>query len=348
MENFSKCYNALKSKGMLPYFVSNLSHIFYLSNFTGTTAFVLIDENGYNFITDGRYEKQIKLELPSIFEKTIVSSYDNYFNFLSKNFKKIYCDVKTPLNIYLKLKNSSDVIVDIDDTIGQLRMIKSEDEIGLIKKAYHIAGKSFLASLSEFKFHNSENLWASKLEYNMKLYGFRKPSFDTIVASGVRSSLPHGVSSDKIISEDEPVIVDYGGFMGYCSDITRMIYNGSDTFVLDVIEIVNSAKLKAIDYIKPNVVAKDVDSVARSYIESKGYGKNFNHGLGHGVGIDVHEKPSLNPFDETVLKEGMVVTVEPGIYLEDNFGVRIEETVLVTENGCEILSSMLNKHFYKI
>lgn len=348
MENFIRSYSVLKSKGMLPYFVSNLSHIYYLSNFTGTTAFMLIDENGYHFITDGRYENQIEMEIPREFKKTIVSSYENYFNSLGKNLKKIYCDVKTPLDIYLKLKNSSDIIVDIDDTIGQLRMIKNEYEIGMIKKAYDIACKSFLVSLNEFKFNNSENLWASKLEYNMKLCGFRRPSFDTIIASGIRSALPHGVSSEKIVCENDPVIVDYGGFVGYCSDITRMIYNGDDSYVLDIIDIVNSAKLKAIDYIKPGVVAKDVDSVARNYIESKGYGKYFNHGLGHGVGIDVHEKPSLNFFDETVLKEGMVVTVEPGIYIEGNFGVRIEEAVLVTENGCEILSGMLNSHFYKI
>jgi Xaa-Pro aminopeptidase len=144
------------------------------------------------------------------------------------------------------------------------------------------------------------------------------------------------------------VIVDYGTFINYCSDITRMIYNGKDTQVIEIIEIVNSAKMKAIESIKPGKMANEIDKVARQYIEEKGYGEFFNHGLGHGVGIDVHEKPSLNPFDETVLKPGMVLTVEPGIYFKDNFGVRIEDTVVVTENGCEIITSMLDRHFYKI
>jgi Xaa-Pro aminopeptidase len=348
VEKLEQLHKLLRSKSCLPFLITNLSNIYYLSKFTGSTAYILVDDNGFKFITDGRYKTQIETEIPENFEKVIVESYINFFEKLSTECPKLYLDNKAPLELYAKMKKNSDVVVDLDDIIVQLRQIKSDEEILTIKNAYKIAADSFVETLGEITFGKTENIWAAKLEYNMKKNGGRRPSFDTIVASGYRAALPHGVASDKIVKESEPVIVDYGTFINYCSDITRMIYNGKDTQVIEIIEIVNSAKMKAIESIKPGKMANEIDKVARQYIEEKGYGEFFNHGLGHGVGIDVHEKPSLNPFDETVLKPGMVLTIEPGIYFKDNFGVRIEDTVVVTENGCEIISSMLDRHFYKI
>lgn len=348
MKKLNNLFKQLQNQGMLPYFVTNLSHIYYLSNFTGSTAYILIDENGFEFITDGRYKNQIEDEIDKVFNKVIVDNYNRYFGKLSEKYKKIYVDFKTPLELYTKMKKNSDIIVDLNDIIGQLRLIKSENEISIIKNAYEIASEAFTDALKEFEFGETENVWAAKLEYSMKVRGARRPSFDTIMASGHRGSLPHGIASDKKIDLSEPVIVDYGAFINYCSDITRMIYNGNDKKVFEIIDIVNSAKMLAIENVKEGKRACEIDAVGRDFIEKKGYGKFFNHGLGHGVGIDVHEKPSLNPFDETELKAGMVITIEPGIYFENNFGVRIEDTVLVTENGCEILSSMLERHFYKI
>lgn len=348
MEKLNKLFNQLKNQGMLPYFVTNLSHIYYLSNFIGSTAYILIDENGFEFITDGRYKVQIENEIDKVFNRVIVDNYNRYFEKISEKYKKLYVDFKTPLNIYEKLKKNSEVIVDLNDIIGQLRLIKSENEIAIIKNAYGIAAGAITDALGMFEFGETENVWAAKLEYSMKVRGARRPSFETIIASGHRGALPHGVASYKKVDLNEPVIVDYGAFINYCSDITRMIYNGNDRDVLEIINIVNSAKMLAIEYVKEGKKACEIDAVARGYIEKKGYGQFFNHGLGHGVGIDVHEKPSLNPTDETVLKAGMVITIEPGLYFENNFGVRIEDTVLVTENGCEILSSMLERHFYKI
>lgn len=348
MEKLNNLFNQLKNQGMLPYFVTNLSHIYYLSNFIGSTAYILIDENGFEFITDGRYKAQIETEIDKVFNRVIVDNYNRYFEKISEKYKKLYVDSKTPLNIYEKLKKNSEVIVDLNDIIGQLRLIKSENEIAIIKNAYGIAAGAITDALGMFEFGETENVWAAKLEYSMKVRGARRPSFETIIASGHRGALPHGFASDKKVDLNEPVIVDYGAFINYCSDITRMIYNGNDKDVLKIIDIVNSAKMLAIENVKEGKKACEIDAVARGYIEKKGYGQFFNHGLGHGVGIDVHEKPSLNPTDETVLKAGMVITIEPGLYFENNFGVRIEDTVLVTENGCEILSSMLKKHFYKI
>ncbi|MBC7195965.1 MAG: aminopeptidase P family protein [Deferribacterales bacterium] len=348
MEKLNTLFKQLENQGMLPYFVTNLSHIYYLSNFTGSTAYILIDENGFEFITDGRYKNQIENEIDKAFKRVIVENYNRHFEKIAERYKKMYVDFKTPLDLYTKLKKNSDVIVDLNDIIGQLRLVKSENEIAVIKKAYEIAAGAFTDAISEFQFGETENVWAAKLEYNMKVRGARRPSFDTIIASGHRGALPHGIASGKKIDLAEPVIVDYGAFINYCSDITRMIYSGNDKEVLEIIDIVNSAKMLAIESIREGKKACEIDAIARDFIEKKGYGQFFNHGLGHGVGIDVHEKPSLNPFDETVLKAGMIITIEPGIYFENNFGVRIEDAVLVTENGCEILSSMLERHFYKI
>lgn len=348
MFNYTTIYEELQQKGMFPYLISDLSNIYYTSGFTGSAGFIVIDENGLCFITDSRYSKQIETEISEDFEKKIVGSYTIFLDELSDKYKKIYLDPNSKLETYITLSKKTKVVVDVAGIITKLRMIKNSFEIVEIKNAYRIASNAFLDLLQGISFEQTENSWAGLLEYNMKKNGSRSPSFDTIIASGFRGALPHGVASDKIIHSGEPVVVDYGAKANYCSDITRMIYSGGDEFVLKIMDIVNDAKLKAIEFVKPGVKACEIDLIARKYLDGAGYGKYFNHGLGHGVGIDVHEKPSLNPHDDTILEPGMVLTIEPGLYFGDNFGVRIEDTILVNENGCEILSSVLDRHFYKI
>lgn len=348
MSNYNMVYQKIQERGMLPYLISDLSNICYTSDFTGSTGFVVVDENGFNFVTDSRYARQTEDEIPGHFEKTIVKSYVSFLYELSHKYSKIYIDPLTKLDIYMSLSKKTKVVVDVEGLIPKSRMIKNSAEIMEIKKSYQIAAEGFLKFITEISYRESENTWAAVLEYNMKKNGSRTPSFDTIIASGPRGALPHGVASDKIILPEEPVVVDYGAKTTYCSDITRMIYSGNDNFILKIMNIVNDAKKKAIESAKPGIRASELDKIARSYLEKAGYGKFFNHGLGHGVGIDVHEKPSLNPQDDTILQPGMVLTVEPGLYFDDNFGVRVEDTILINENGCEILSSVLDRHFYKI
>lgn len=182
----------------------------------------------------------------------------------------------------------------------------------------------------------------------MKLNGAKAPSFETIIASGARGALPHGTASEKIIEKGEPVVVDFGAKKEYCSDVTRLVKTGRDTDVDIIADIVYTALHKAKEKIRPGVKCSDVDAAARDYITEKGYGDFFNHSLGHGVGIDVHEKPVFSAKDDTVLEENMVITVEPGIYLPGKFGVRLEDTIAVKPDGHENLTAVFDKYVYEI
>jgi Xaa-Pro aminopeptidase len=226
-------------------------------------------------------------------------------------------------------------------------MIKDDKEVECIRHAYEVAGVGLMQSLEQFRFGQEERMWAATLEYNMKINGARKESFDTIVASGPRGALPHGVASGKKIRADETVIIDYGAKTGYVSDITRMVYNGNDQQVLDHLKVVSDTIDIVIESIKPGIVCGEIYGIGKNYLAKYGLDKYFNHGLGHSLGIDVHEKPSLSLIDDTVIQEGMVFTVEPGVYFSDRYGIRIEETVLVKKNGCEILSSVLKDRCFK-
>jgi len=348
MNNLKKVENLFSDNGISTYIITNISDVYYLSGFTGTTAYVIFDSGDFIFVTDGRYETQAKNEIKNIFKIVIVDSYRDYFSDYLSQKENITVSVETPLDFYLLVSEKSNVNVDKKSLVSSFRQIKSDEEVDMLRQSYHIAATAFTDMLEGVDYNMPEGVWAAKLEYNMKILGADSISFDTIIASGQRSGLPHGRASSKIIKKGEPVIIDYGCKKNYCSDITRVVLDSSNKQVLDVIDIVYTALKKATDTVKPGVKCCDVDAVARDYIHHKGYGKYFNHGLGHGVGIDVHEKPAFRQKDNTVLAPGMVLTIEPGIYLPDNFGIRLEDTILVTETGCEILSAVLDKYVYKI
>ncbi len=160
--------------------------------------------------------------------------------------------------------------------------------------------------------------------------------------------MPHGTASAKKVNENEPVIIDFGSRDIYTSDYTRMIYAGNDEEVLKVIDIVRSALEKAVDSIEEGIMCSDIDNTARSYIEEQGYGSYFKHSLGHGVGIDVHELPVLKPKSDFLIEDNMIFTVEPGIYLPEKFGVRLEQTVLINNGKPEIISSILDRYVYNL
>jgi Xaa-Pro aminopeptidase len=348
MSRIDKFTDILYKNGINSYFVSDISNIYYLSGFTGSTAYIFIINDKAFFISDGRYETQVEDEVSKDFEIIIVSDYKQIFEDFANKCENLFVDAKTHLNTYELLSDKTKVTIDREGLINLMRRRKDESEIILLKESYKIAGDAFENMLERISYGTSENQWAAVLEYEMKFGGAVSTSFDTIIASGNRSALPHGIASEKIINEDEPVVVDFGCKKNYCSDITRVIYSGEDNLVLDVINIVKTALLKSIEKIKPNMRCSEIDKVARDYITKKGYGEYFNHGLGHSVGIDVHENPRFSPIDNTLLEEGMVLTVEPGIYLPGKFGIRLEETILVTENGCDILSSVLDNLVYKL
>jgi len=213
--------------------------------------------------------------------------------------------------------------VELTHIIEDFRAIKSTDEIKKIKKSIKIAEDSF----KNLDFSGNEDNLAAQLEYNMRSAGSNKPSFETIVASGSRSSLPH--ASTTLESLESPLMIDWGAmYQNYASDITRTLIRDEEK-EREIFSIVLEAQQKAIDAIKPDVKASYIDEVARGVIEDYGYGDNFIHSTGHGVGLEIHEKPSLSFKSDEILEKGMVVTVEPGIYLEGKFGIRVEDMVLV-------------------
>ncbi|MBI5747674.1 MAG: aminopeptidase P family protein, partial [Nitrospinae bacterium] len=190
-----------------------------------------------------------------------------------------------------------------------------------------------------------ENEIAIEMEYQLRKEGAEGIPFDIIVASGERGALPHGIASDKIIKDGELVILDFGSrYMGYNSDCTRTLSVGRlDERQKDIYSIVLDAQREAIKSIKPGLKASEIDSKARQFIIEKGYGENFGHSTGHGVGLEVHENPRIAEGQDDIIKEGMVFTVEPGIYIHGWGGVRIEDMVLVTKEGCEVLTSEIEK-----
>lgn len=232
-------------------------------------------------------------------------------------------------------------------SLDALRQIKTADEIARIRAACRIADSAARHIRRFIQPGMREREVAAELEWFMKQQGAEKPSFDTIVASGARGALPHGKASDKVINAGELITLDFGAqHQGYCSDMTRTFLVAGQSQspenhpLYQVYQTVLEAQLAAIRAIRPGIPCHQVDNAARSVIERAGYGPQFGHNTGHAIGIDVHENPRFSPTDTTLLQPGMLLTVEPGIYLEGAGGVRIEDVVLVTETGAEVLYAM--------
>lgn len=232
-------------------------------------------------------------------------------------------------------------------TLDELRQIKTVDEINKIKAACQIADRACEHIRKFIQPGMREREVAAELEWFMRQCGAEKASFDTIVASGLRGALPHGKASEKIIESGELVTLDFGAqHQGYCSDMTRtFLVSGKyrqpqEHPLFDIYQTVLEAQLAAIAAIRPGIACNTVDNAARSIINAAGHSHHFGHNTGHAIGIDVHENPRFSPGDTTLLKPGMLLTVEPGIYLPGEGGVRIEDVILVTETGCEVLYTM--------
>lgn len=232
-------------------------------------------------------------------------------------------------------------------SLDALRQVKTPQEITLIREACRIADNSAEHIRRFIQPGMREREVAAELEWFMRQHGAEKPSFDTIVASGPRGALPHGKASEKIIAAGELVTLDFGAqYQGYCSDMTRTFLvagrysSPAQSPLFDIYQTVLAAQRAAIDAIRPGVACKTVDAAARDIITQAGHGPHFGHNTGHAIGIDVHENPRFSPDDETCLEPGMLLTVEPGIYLPGEGGVRIEDVVLVTPTGAEVLYRM--------
>ncbi len=324
----------------------------YISGFTGSAGTVFITQKQACFITDFRYKDQAADQCKG-FEVLMTSPERSIYEILSAfdvnkiGYEDHYMTVHDYGGYVSNLKSVH--FKPLGDFVESLRLIKTDFEIEQLRKSAAIADKAFEHILSFIKVGLSERDVALELERFMKSMGASALSFDTIVASGLRSALPHGRASEKIIEHGDFVTMDFGCILdGYCSDMTRTLVMGSASEKQrSIYETVLRAQEAALKAIKPGIRGKEADQVAREIITEAGYGAYFGHGLGHGVGLEVHEEPRLSPIGEKILEKNMVVTDEPGIYIPEFGGVRIEDLVVVTENGCERLSNS-PKHLIEI
>ncbi|WP_251551342.1 M24 family metallopeptidase [Neobacillus muris] len=316
----------------------------YISNFTGSSGVVLISEEKAQFITDFRYIEQASKQCEG-FE--VVKYSDSIPKEVAEQSKKLGIqklgveeDFLTYSSFKVYEKEVTAELVPISGVVEKLRLIKSEAEIKILKDAADIADAAFKHVLDFIRPGVTELEVANELEFFMRKAGAASSSFDTIVASGVRSALPHGVASDKVIEKGDMVTMDYGAYYkGYVSDITRTIAVGEPAEELkEIYQIVLEAQLRGMEGIKPGMTGKQADALTRDYITAKGYGDNFGHSTGHGIGLEVHEGPALSMKSDIVLVPGMVVTNEPGIYVPGLGGVRIEDDLLITNDLNEPLT----------
>ena len=349
-----KLKKLMEEKNLDGILITDLVNLRYFTGFTGTTGIALVTKKGKYFLADFRYVAQANKEvIPNGFEVIEIerpASNKILEIFNDEGIKRVGIEDET-LTVAIfnefKTKFKGVDLVEIGDAFTRIRMIKTEEELEKIRIACDISDKAFEKILPMIKVGVVESDIRRELEYEMIKLGAEGISFTTIVASNERSALPHGVASDKKIEREGFVTLDFGCvYKGYASDMTRTIYIG-DTPTEKHLEIYNTvleAQLKAIDAVKEGVSTRYLDKIARDHISSKGYGNEFGHGLGHGLGMRGHELPFLSPkAEDFILKENMVITIEPGIYIDGFGGVRIEDDVIVTKDGCEILNKTEKK-----
>lgn len=346
-QRIEKIQNKLKELKLDAIYITKRENIRYLTGFTGSFAFLLISQKKAHLFTDFRYLKQVEAETSELDLVQLERYSVEYFIFNTckkENYEILgfeYEDLSYSAYQRLVYYFNSKQLKETKGFVEAFRMIKDEDEIRLIKKAEAIGDAAFSRILPLIKPGISEIEIASELDYQMRKLGASKNSFDTIVASGHRGALPHGIASDKKIADGELVVLDFGCFYkGYASDMTRTIAIGHvGEKEKEVYEIVKNAQEYALSIIKSGVIGMDIHKAAYEIIDKAGYGSFFGHGLGHSVGLEIHEQPNFNKVEKRKILSGMCLSVEPGIYLPDQFGVRIEDLVVVCENGIENLTS---------
>ncbi|MEB9971892.1 Xaa-Pro peptidase family protein [Bacillus cereus] len=316
----------------------------YATNFTGSAGVVLIAAHKAIFITDFRYVDQAKTEIKAA---EIIMHKGNLEEEVANQVSKLKIqklgieDNNMTLQQFKKLQKYIHIeMVPVCEIIEDIRLIKDTSEIETMKIAATIADEAFYHIVTFLKPGISETDVRDELEFFMRKKGATSSSFQIIVASGVRSSLPHGVASNKIIERGDIVTLDFGAlYDGYCSDITRTVAIGEPSEEFQKIyNVVREALKRGTEAIKPGETAKSIDDITRNYITEHGYGQYFGHSTGHGLGLEIHEPLRLSQESKATLQEGMVVTVEPGIYIPNWGGCRIEDDIVITKDGYDVIT----------
>lgn len=322
----------------------SLENIRYLCGFSGSDGALIYGREERIFLSDSRYEEQAKGELRGAGFKKYKMKMEGITRTLqSLRVKRLGFEASAlTWESYQKMKETlpRTTLVPLTEQISSLRARKKPEELNRIRQAIQIASNSFLDTLPRLKAGIREKSWGDFLEFRMKYRGGESSSFPTIVVSGPRAALPHGKASEKEVKKKETVVIDFGvRFQGYHSDETKTLILGKPSpLQRRIYDLVRRAQEKAIQAIRPGKSVRKIDRAARDVIARAGYGKFFGHGTGHGIGLAVHEPPSISPRGRGVVETGMVFSVEPGIYLPGWGGVRLEDLVLVTESGGEVLT----------
>ena len=337
----NRIHALLKTETNDAFLITSPENLYYFSGFTGGEGALFIDKDTRKLFTDSRYTVQAEEESPD-FEiidvaQTSLSSFLQTVDKRSVGFEDEYMTVSTMLALKKAVPTLS--LMPASRHIESIRIVKDAAELSCIKEAAKIADDAFLHILPHISPGKTEKEIALDLEFYMRKHGADGVSFETVAASGYRSAMPHGVATEKIIQNGEFLTLDFGcKYKGYCSDMTRTVVVGkASDKQKEIYEIVLAAQLAALKKIRAGKSCKDIDAISRNIIKDAGYGDCFGHGLGHSVGLKIHEKPSLSPRSEDILIPNITMTVEPGIYIKDFGGVRIEDLVIVTENGFQNL-----------
>ena len=326
--------------------VSDHANVRYISGYTNDTGVLLVTKEAAFLLTDFRFLFQAQEEVKGLIQVVDISSvgYPAMVAELCKTYGISKLAFERETVTYREFEEYRDavsaVLVPIPKYLSELRWIKTPEEIEKLRTAEHIGDLAFSEILPHLKPGVTELEIAAKLTYFMQMHGASGNSFPPIVASGINSSMPHAMPSGRKLEKGDFVTMDFGCvYQGYCSDMTRTVVLGkADPKQKEIYDLVYRAQTEALAALRPGKTGMEVDAVARNIIAEAGYGDCFGHGLGHSVGLEIHEDPNCNTRETRILKEGMIMTVEPGIYVKDFGGVRIEDMVVLTADGYENLA----------
>lgn len=319
----------------------------YLTGFTGEEGYLLALRDGLHLIVDGRFTTQAREECPWLdvveysghftrgLAPLLVAGHVHWLGFEKERVSFVQVE-------QMRSAFPSVTMVPTEDVVEGMRIVKDARELEMMRAAGRVADKAYTAMIGQLRAGMAENDVAALLEYEMRKAGAQGTSFATIVGSGARGALPHGIASEKVIQAGEVIVIDFGvNYQGYMSDCTRTVALGAQPKdVMDVYGWLREAQQLGLNCIKPGVSSRSVDTAVRTRLGDHDLAQYFTHGLGHGVGLEIHESPRLSQGTDTVLEPGHIVTCEPGVYLPGRYGMRIEDSVIVTETGYESLTAL--------